>query len=76
MTALIKPRCKRAHDITPEEVVCHEWLGRLSICLAVTSHDMPAPLRSHVRKTLREFLSSDAAHGPLAKAVRGELKGR
>ena len=76
MTAAAKPRWQRAENITAEEADCHHWLGRLSMCLAVCSHEMPKPLKTHVRKTLDEFLGSGAASGPLAEAVRDELKGR
>lgn len=73
MTA-VKPRARRAEHITAEEKSAYHWLGRLSMCLAVTSHEMPPHLQAHVRKTLDEFISSAAATETLARIVRDEVK--
>jgi hypothetical protein len=71
---ITKPRSRRAESITPEEVDVHHWLGRLSMCLAISSHDLPAHLRDHARKTLDEFVVSEVASVTLANIVRDEVK--
>lgn len=71
---LTKPRPRRAETITAEEVDVHHWLGRLSMCLAITSHDLPAPLRDHARKTLDEFVASPTSSETLARIVREEVR--
>jgi hypothetical protein len=71
---ITKPRSRRAETITPEEHDCHHWLGRLAMCLAISSHEMPDHLRNHARKTLDEFLASGASSEALARVVRDEVK--
>ena len=71
---ITKPRSQRAEQITPEEVDVHHWLGRLSMCLAISSHDLPPSLQDHVRKTLDEFLQSGASSETLARIVCDEVK--
>ena len=69
-----KPRPQVAQRITPEEADCHHWLGRLSMCLAIVSHDLPPHLQKHARKTLDEFVASGASSETLAQFVREETK--
>ena len=71
---LTKPRPKRAQQITAQEHDCHHWLGRLAMCLAITSHDLPPHMQAHVRKTIDEFLKSDASSETLARIVRDEVR--
>ena len=73
MSVLTKPRAKRAESITQDEVDVHHWLGRLSMSLAIVSHDLPASLNKHVRKTLEEFLASPASSETLARIVKDEV---
>ncbi len=73
MSVLVKPRARRAESITQDEVDVHHWLGRLSMCLAICSHDLPASLRGQARKTLEEFLASPASSETLARIVRDEV---
>ena len=70
---LTKPRPQRAEQITPEEHDVHHWLGRLAMCLAITSHDLPPHLQTHVRKTVDEFLQSAASSETLVRIVRDEM---
>ncbi len=74
MATLTKPHGRRAEQITDREHDCHHWLGRLAMCLAISSHDLPDHLRSHVRKTLDEFMQSGAASAALERIVRDEVK--
>lgn len=69
---LTKPRSRRAMNITQTEADVHHWLGRLAMCLAITSHDLPPHLQTHARKTLDEFLQSGASSETLARMVREE----
>lgn len=71
---IVKPRSQRAETITPEEIDVHHWLGRLSMCLAISSHDLPEHLKAHARKTLDEFVQSGASSETLARFVRDEVK--
>lgn len=71
---LTKPRSRRAESITQSEVDVHHWLGRLSMCLAISSHDLPDHLKTHARKTLDEFVASGASSETLARFVRDEVK--
>lgn len=71
---ITKPTAKRAAYITAEEHDCHHWLGRLAMCLAITSNDMPPHLKTHVRKTLDQFLASDASSSTLETIVREALE--
>lgn len=71
---LTKPRSRRAESITPEEVDVHHWLGRLAMCLAISSHDLPAHLQKHARASLDEFIASGASSQTLANIVRDEVK--
>ncbi len=71
---LVKPRAKRAESITQPEIDCHHWLGRLAMCLAISSHDLPPHLKDHARKTLDEFIASDASSETLAGIFLDEVK--
>lgn len=73
MITVPRPRSRRAETITQPEVDVHHWLGRLSMCLAVTSHELPPHLRTHARKTLDEFVASSASSETLARIVRDEV---
>lgn len=68
-----RPRARRVESITQPEADVHHWLGRLSMCLAVMSHDLPPHLRTHVRKTLGEFVASPSSSETLARIVRDEV---
>lgn len=52
----------------------YDWVGRLAMCLAVVSQDLPDHLQTHVRKTVDEFLRSDLASDSLANMIRPEIK--
>lgn len=67
---ITKPRSQRAWQISQEEHDAHHWLGRLSMCLAITSHDLPTHLKDHARKTLDEFCKSSACSESLAEYVK------
>ncbi len=69
---IVKPRSKRAEQITQQEVDCHHWLGKLAMSLAIASHDLPP--NSHARKTVDEFLQSPCASETLARIVRDEVQ--
>lgn len=71
---ITKPRSQRAESITQDEVDVHHWLGRLAVCLAISSHDLPDHLQTHARKTLDEFILSGASSETLARIVKDEVK--
>lgn len=70
---LTKPRSRRAERITEHEIDVHQWLGRLSMCLAIVSHDLPPHLQTHVRKTIDEFILSGASSSD-PQWLRDEMK--
>lgn len=71
---ITKPRPRRAQQITQTEADVHHWLGRLAMCLAISSHDLPPHMQKHVRKTIDEFVASNASSETLAGYVRDEMK--
>ncbi len=69
---LTKPKGKRAERITPEEIDCHHWLGKLAMTLAIVSHELPP--KSLARRTVDEFVASQCASETLAQMIRNEVK--
>jgi hypothetical protein len=74
MLTTSRPRGRRAESISQQERDVHHWLGRLAMCLAIASHDLPDGMKNHARKTLDEFIASPASSGTLAEIVRTEVK--
>ena len=68
---ICKPRARRAESITPEEIDMHHWVARLAVCLSLIGDELPkGALRTHVRKTVDEFITSGACSANLEQHLR------